>query len=60
MGNQTRHAPDYRDSPAPLFQQVIADDPIPAPAVLREYSEVDVPVASVPRDQYRSPAFAAL
>lgn len=60
MGSQTKIAPDYRDSPAPLFQQVIADDPIPAPAVLREYSEVEVPVARVPRDQYRSPAFAAL
>lgn len=60
MGSQTKFAPDYRESPAPLFQQVIADDPIPAPAVLREYSEVDVPVARVPRDQYRSPAFAAL
>lgn len=60
MGNQTKVAPDYRQSAAPLFQQVIADDPVPAPAVLREYSELDIPVAHVPRDRYRSPAFAAL
>jgi len=60
MGQQAKFAPDYRESPAPLFQQVIADDPVQAPAVLREYSEHDVPVAQVSRERYRSPAFAAL
>lgn len=60
MGQQSQFAPDYRDSPAPLFQQVIADDPVAAPPVLREYSEVDIPIARVPRDQYRSADFAAL
>ncbi|MFT4052925.1 MAG: aromatic ring-hydroxylating dioxygenase subunit alpha [Novosphingobium sp.] len=60
MGNLGKIEPEYRDSPIPLFQQVIADDPVPAPAVLTEYSEVDVPVARVPRAQYRSPEFARL
>jgi phenylpropionate dioxygenase-like ring-hydroxylating dioxygenase large terminal subunit len=60
MGSHSKMQPDYRDSHIPPFQQVIAEDPVPAPDVLREYSEVDVPVARVPREQYRSPAFAAL
>jgi phenylpropionate dioxygenase-like ring-hydroxylating dioxygenase large terminal subunit len=60
MGQQTKFAPEYRESHIPLFQQVIADDPVAAPTVLREYSEVDVPVATVSRDQYRSAAFASL
>lgn len=60
MGTETRIAPDYRECHIPLYQEVIAGDPTPAPAVMREYSELDVPVAAVPRDQYRSPAFAAL
>ncbi|MEO0030451.1 MAG: hypothetical protein RIS94_209 [Pseudomonadota bacterium] len=60
MGSQAKIAPDYRVSTSPLYQQVIADDLVPAPAVLREYSECDVPVASVPREQYRGEAFAAL
>ncbi|WP_313806914.1 aromatic ring-hydroxylating dioxygenase subunit alpha [Sphingobium sp.] len=60
MGSETTFAPDYRQSHIPLYQQVIADDPAPAPRVLREYSETDVPVTSAPRAQYRDPAFAAL
>lgn len=60
MGTETKIAPEYRESPVPAYQQVIAGDTVEAPDVLREYSELDVPVARVPRDQYRSPAFAAL
>lgn len=52
-------APAYRDSSAPVYQEVIANDPVPAPAIFRDYSETDVPVTSVARDEYRSPAFAA-
>ncbi|WP_340316235.1 aromatic ring-hydroxylating oxygenase subunit alpha [Rhizorhabdus argentea] len=55
-----RNAPAYRDSTAPIYQDIIADDPIPAPAMFRDYSETDVPVTSVARDEYRSPAFAML
>ena len=51
-------APAHRDSPAPLFQEVVAGDPLPPPPVLREYSELDVPVASVPRAEFTSPEFA--
>ena len=52
-------APAYRESIAPVYQEVIAHDPVPAPAIFRDYSETDVPVTSVARDEYRSPAFAA-
>lgn len=52
--------PAYRESAAPLYQQVIAGDPRPAPALFREYSETDVPVRRVPRAQYTSAAFAEL
>ncbi len=52
------HAPAYRDSTAPVFQDVIAEDPMPAPAVFQEYSEVNVPVSSVSRSEYTSPEFA--
>lgn len=60
MGTELKIAPAYRDSHLPLYQEVIAGDPVAAPSVLREYSEIDVPVARVSRDEYRSPAFAAL
>ena len=52
--------PDYRDSSAPPYQRVIADDPKPAPSLFTEYSETDVPLARVPRAQYVSAAFAEL
>ena len=52
--------PDYRDSSAPPYQRVIADDPKPAPSLFTEYSETEVPVAGVPRAQYVSAAFAEL
>lgn len=60
MGTTGKIEPDYRQSPIPLFQQVIADDPVQAPDVLREYSELDIPVSGVPRAQYRSQQFADL
>jgi nitrite reductase/ring-hydroxylating ferredoxin subunit len=53
-------APAYRTSTAPAFQTVIAADPHPAHPVFREYSETDVPCASVPRAQYTSQDFARL
>jgi phenylpropionate dioxygenase-like ring-hydroxylating dioxygenase large terminal subunit len=52
-------APTYRDSTAPIYQDIIAADIVTAPAIMRDYSETNVPVASVSRDEYRSPAFAA-
>jgi len=55
-----RVEPDYRDSSAPAYQQVIAGDPRPAPPLFTEYAESDVPVRRVPRAQYTDPAFAAL
>jgi len=55
-----RVEPDYRDSSAPAYQQVIAGDPRPAPPLFTEYAETDVPVRRVPRAQYTDPAFAAL
>lgn len=54
-----RHAPAYRESTAPIYQDIIADDPVPAPQIFRDYSETDVPVTSVARDEYRSADFAA-
>lgn len=51
-------APAYRDSPAPNYQDIIAEDLVLAPAIFREYSETDIPVDTVSRDEYRSPAFA--
>ncbi len=52
--------PSYRESSAPLFQQVIAEDPNPAPPLFREYSETDIPCRKVPREQFTSAAFAEL
>lgn len=51
-------APDYRDTSAPIYQDVIADDPFPAPAIFRDYSETDVPVSAVPRAEYTDAGFA--
>lgn len=53
-------APSYRQSTAPLYQQVIAGDPKPAHPVLREYSETDIECGSIPRLRYISPEFAKL
>jgi phenylpropionate dioxygenase-like ring-hydroxylating dioxygenase large terminal subunit len=50
-------APTYRASDQPMYQDVIAADIRPAPAVFREYSEVDVNVPRVPRSRYISKAF---
>ena len=55
-----RIAPDYRTSPSPAYQAVIANDPKPAPALFREYAETDVDCAVVPRAHYTSPEFAKL
>lgn len=50
-------APNYRVSDQPMYQDIIAADPRPAPAVFREYSEVDIDFPSVPREQYTSKEF---
>ena len=54
---KTKVAPTYRNSPAPMYQNIIAQDPGAAPAIMREYSEVEVNTPAVPREQYTSQAF---
>ena len=56
----TRTTPAYRDSPAPLYQDVIKNDARPAPPVVTEYSETAIDCPRVPRSQYTSPDFARL
>lgn len=51
-------APVYRASPAPAYQDVIRDDPHPAPALFTAYSERAIDVPGVPRARYTSPEFA--
>ena len=53
-----KFAPDYRDSPSPTYQEIIAADARPAGGVFKEYSEVDIPISSVPKARYTSAAFA--
>jgi len=57
MASTLRDRPDYRVSPRPMYQQIVKNDQNPAPAVLTEYSEVDIPVPSVERERYTSKAF---
>ncbi|MET0545366.1 MAG: aromatic ring-hydroxylating dioxygenase subunit alpha, partial [Caulobacterales bacterium] len=56
----TLTAPSYRTSSAPAYQDVIAKDRRPAPPVVTEYSEIEIPVARVPRSRYTSKAYADL
>lgn len=49
--------PDYRDSPAPLYQEVIAQDPGEAPAVLRRTHPAHIDIPRVPRERYTSQEF---
>ena len=53
----TNGAPDYRDSPAPTYQQVIARDPIEAPASLRQIHPTHIEMPRVPRERYTSQTF---
>ncbi len=57
---KSRHSPDYRTSTAPTYQEVIAGDANPAPDIFKEYSEVAIGEARIPRSRYTSEAFAAL
>jgi nitrite reductase/ring-hydroxylating ferredoxin subunit len=52
--------PHYRQSPSPHFQAIAALDPVPAPALFREYSESELPDREVPRARYTSKEFLAL
>lgn len=44
---------------APTYQQVIANDEMPAPVIFHDIARDDVPVDAVPRSRYTDPAFAA-
>lgn len=51
--------PDYRESPSPHYQQIIADDPKAAPDIFREYAEAGLLLGEVSRDAYVCPQFAS-
>jgi phenylpropionate dioxygenase-like ring-hydroxylating dioxygenase large terminal subunit len=51
-------APEYRQSSAPSYQEVIETDRIPASEVMREYSETHVPVDTLSRAEFTSEEFA--
>lgn len=53
----SKGAPAYRRSERPMYQQVIAGDARPAPAIFREYSQLDIDIPSVPRARYTDKAF---
>jgi phenylpropionate dioxygenase-like ring-hydroxylating dioxygenase large terminal subunit len=50
-------SPSHRRSNLPMYQDIIDADARPAPAVFREYSEIDVDVPTVPRARYTDKAF---
>jgi Phenylpropionate dioxygenase and related ring-hydroxylating dioxygenases, large terminal subunit len=51
-------APSYRESDAPTYQELIADDRIAPSDLIREYSETHVPVDRLARAEFTSPEFA--
>lgn len=55
-----RGGPSYRQSPSHHFQEIAAQDQVPAPAIFREYAESDLPDRAVPRARYTSEDFARL
>lgn len=50
-------SPSHRRSGLPMYQEIISADARPAPAVFREYSEVNIDVPTVPRARYFDKAF---
>jgi phenylpropionate dioxygenase-like ring-hydroxylating dioxygenase large terminal subunit len=48
----SKFAPAHRRSGVPMYQEIISADPRPAPPVLREYSEVDIDMPTLPRSRY--------
>jgi nitrite reductase/ring-hydroxylating ferredoxin subunit len=50
-------SPSHRQSDLPMYQEIIGADARPAPAVFREYSEVNIDVPRVPRARYTDKAF---
>jgi nitrite reductase/ring-hydroxylating ferredoxin subunit len=47
-----KSSPEYRRSYQPMYQEIIAADTRPTPAIFREYSEVDIDMPRVPRARY--------
>lgn len=50
-------APAYRESPLPMYQEIVSGDAKPAQPIFREYSEVDVDLPRIPRARYTDKAF---
>lgn len=57
MNNKKAVAPDYRESPMPMYQDIIATDAKTAPAFVRDYSEVEIDVPQVLKSRYTSRDF---